>query len=156
MSAFFPASAVHGMLAAIGIIIMSKQLHVMLGVKPNAQTLFQTISAIPSSLRDLNPEVTIIGFSGLCILILWSNLKLRILKMIPAPLIVVVVGMALAQYFDLDDEHIYLFMPDNVFLPHHEFTIGPKFLVTLPQNFCKDLAFLIFPCLAMLCFGSML
>ena len=141
MSAFFPASAVHGMLAAIGIIIMSKQLHVMLGVKPNAQTLFQTIGAIPSSLRDLNPEVAIIGFSGLCILILWSNLKLRILKMIPAPLIVVLVGMALAQYFDLDDEHIYLFMPDNVFLPHHEFTIGPKFLVTLPQNFLQGFNF---------------
>ncbi|MFM9153426.1 MAG: SulP family inorganic anion transporter, partial [Methylocystis sp.] len=135
MSAFFPASAVHGMLAAIGIIIMSKQIHVMLGVKPNAQTLFQTIGTIPSSFKDLNPEVAIIGFSGLGILILWSLLKVRSLKMIPAPLIVVLVGMALAQYFDLDDEHIYLFMPDNVFLPHHEFTIGPKFLVTLPQNF---------------------
>ena len=141
MSAFFPASAVHGMLAAIGIIIMSKQIHVMLGVKPNAQTLFQTIGAIPSSFRDLNPEVAIIGFSGLSILILWSLLKVRSLKMIPAPLIVVLVGMGLAQYFDLDDEHIYLFMPDNVFLPHHEFTIGPKFLVTLPQNFFQGFNF---------------
>jgi hypothetical protein len=61
--------------------------------------------------------------------------------MLPAPLIVVLVGMTLAQYFDLDDEHIYLFMPDNVFLPHHQFTIGPKFLVTLPQNFFQGFNF---------------
>lgn len=135
MSAFFPASAVHGMLAAIGIIIMSKQIHVMLGVKPDAQSLFQTIAAIPASVRDMNPEVATIGFLGLGILIIWSLLKNRYLKMIPGPLVVVIVGMALAQYFDLDDEHIFLFMPDNEFLPHHEFTIGPKFLVTLPQNF---------------------
>ncbi len=112
MSAFFPSSAVHGMLAAIGIIIMAKQIHVMLGVKPDAQTLFETIGAIPASLRDMNPEVAIIGGLGLLILIAWSLVKSRRLKMIPAPLVVVIIGMALAQYYDLDDEHIYLFLPD--------------------------------------------
>jgi MFS superfamily sulfate permease-like transporter len=141
MSAFFPSSAVHGMLAAIGIIIMAKQTHVMLGVKPNAQSLFQTIAAIPASFRDMNPEVATIGGVGLLILIVWALVKNRYLKMVPAPLIVVVVGMLLAQYFDLDDEHIYLFLPNSVFLPHHEFTIGPKFLVSLPQNFLAGFAF---------------
>jgi MFS superfamily sulfate permease-like transporter len=141
MSAFFPSSAVHGMLAAIGIIIMAKQVHVMLGVKPDAQTLFETIGAIPASLRDMNPEVAIIGGLGLLILIAWSLVKNRRLKMIPAPLVVVIVGMALAQYFDLDDEHIYLFLPDYPFLPHHEYTIGPKFLVSIPQNFLSGFAF---------------
>jgi len=141
MSAFFPSSAVHGMLAAIGIIIMAKQIHVMLGVKPDAQSLFATIGAIPTSLRDMNPEVAIIGGLGLLILIAWSVVKNRRLKMIPAPIIVVIVGMALAQYFDLDDEHIYLFLPDYPFLPHHEFTIGPKFLVSIPQNFLSGFAF---------------
>lgn len=141
MSAFFPASAVHGMLAAIGIIIMAKQIHVMLGVKPDAQTLFETIGAIPASLRELNPEVAIIGGLGLLILVAWSLVKNRRLKMIPAPLVVVIVGMALAQYFDLDDEHIYLFLPDYPFLPHHEYTIGPKFLVSIPQNFFSGFAF---------------
>jgi MFS superfamily sulfate permease-like transporter len=141
MSAFFPSSAVHGMLAAIGIIIMAKQIHVMLGVKPDAQTLFQTIGAIPASLRDMNPEVAGIGFIGLCILAAWTFVGDRRLKMIPAPLIVVLVGMALAEYFDLADEHKYLFLPNAVFLPHHEFTIGPKFLVTLPENFLKGFAF---------------
>ncbi|MGJ0453370.1 MAG: SulP family inorganic anion transporter [Methylocystis sp.] len=141
MSAFFPSSAVHGMLAAIGIIIMAKQIHVMLGVKPDAQSLFATIGAIPASLRDMNPEVAIIGGIGLLILIAWSVVKNRRIKMIPAPIIVVIVGMALAQYFDLDDEHIYLFLPDTPFLPHHEFTIGPKFLVSIPQNFLSGFAF---------------
>ncbi len=141
MSAFFPASAVHGMLAAIGIIIMSKQIHVMLGVKPDAQTLFQTIGAIPASFRDMNPEVATIGFLGLGILALWTFVGNPRIKMIPAPLLVVLVGMALAKYFDLEDEHKYLFLPTAVFLPHHEFTIGPKFLVTLPENFFSGFAF---------------
>ncbi len=141
MSAFFPSSAVHGMLAAIGIIIMAKQIHVMLGVKPNARSLFETIGAIPASFRDMNPEVAIIGGSGLLLLIIWALVKNRHLKMIPAPLIVVVIGMALAQFFDLDDEHIYLFLPNNGFLPHHEFAIGPKFLVSLPQNFLAGFSF---------------
>lgn len=141
MSAFFPASAVHGMLAAIGIIIMAKQIHVMLGVKPDAQTLFQTIGAIPASLRDMNPEVAIIGFLGIGILALWTFVQNPKLKMIPAPLLVVLLGMVLAKYFDIEEEHKYLFLPDMVFLPHHEFTIGPKFLVTLPQNFLAGFAF---------------
>jgi MFS superfamily sulfate permease-like transporter len=141
LSAFFPSSAVHGMLAAIGIIIMAKQFHIMLGVKPNAHSLFETIGAIPRSLMDMNPEVAAIGGLGLVVLIIWSLLKNRYVKMIPAPLVVVVAGMALAQYFDLDDQHIYLFLPNTTFLPHHEFTIGPKFLVSIPENFMAGFSF---------------
>jgi MFS superfamily sulfate permease-like transporter len=141
LSAFFPSSAVHGMLAAIGIIIMAKQLHVMLGVKPDADTLLQTIAAIPSSLRAMNPEVATIGFVGLAILTGWTLVENRYVKMVPAPLVVVVVGMALGQYFDLDDEHIFLFLPDADFLPHLEYAIGPKFLVAIPEHFANGFAF---------------
>jgi len=142
LSSFFPASVVHGMLAAIGIIIMAKQIHVVMGTGPEkGSSLFSTIAQIPHSFINLNPEIAIIGFSGLAILITWSMVKNPLLKMIPAPLIVVLVGMALGRYFDLEHEHMYLFLPDATFLPHHEATVGPKFLVAISENFMSSFYF---------------
>ncbi|HLF95540.1 MAG TPA: SulP family inorganic anion transporter [Methylococcaceae bacterium] len=141
LASFFPASVVHGMLAAIGIIVMAKQVHVLVGVKPEAKDLIDTILAIPHSLMDPNPEVAAIGLSGLGILIGWSFLKNSWLRRVPAPLVVVLAGMALGQYFDLDHEHVYLFLPDDPILPHHEFTLGPKFLVAIPDNFLASFYF---------------
>ena len=141
LSSFFPASVVHGMLAAIGIIIMTKQIHVVLGVTPEKGSLFSTMAQIPHSLMNLNPEIAIIGFSGLAILIAWSLIKNKTLKMIPAPLIVVLVGIGLARYFDLNHQHMYLFLPDAHFLPHHEETVGPVFLVAISENFMSSFYF---------------
>ncbi len=138
LSSFFPAAVVHGMLAAIGIIIMAKQIHVVLGVTPEKGSLFSTIGQIPSSFMNLNPEIAIIGGMGLTILIIWSLLKNKFLKMIPAPLIVVLVGIGLGYFFDLNHEHLYLFLPDAHFLAHHEATIGPKFLVAISDNFASS------------------
>ena len=141
LSSFFPASVVHGMLAAIGIIIMTKQIHVVLGVTPEKGSLFFTMAQIPNSVINLNPDISVIGFSGIAILIAWGLIKNPILKMIPAPLLVVLVGIALARYFDLEHQHMYLFLPDAHFLPHHEATVGPTFLVTIPNNFIASIYF---------------
>ena len=140
LSAFFPSSVVHGMLAAIGIIIMAKQIHTLLGVKPAAKSLLATIAEIPHSLIELNPEIAFIGFSGLLLLIIWSLIKQPKLKMIPAPLLVVLLGLALGQYFDLDHEHQYLFLANDL-MPHHEYLIGPSFLVAVPENFLAGFYF---------------
>jgi MFS superfamily sulfate permease-like transporter len=140
-SSFFPASVIHGMLAAIGIIIMTKQIHVVLGVTPEKGSLFYTMAQIPASIMNMNPDIAIIGLSGLVILIIWSMLKNPLLKMIPAPLVVVLVGMVMARYFDLEHEHMYLFLPDAHFLPHHEATVGPKFLVAISENFMSSFYF---------------
>jgi len=142
LSSFFPASVVHGMLAAIGIIIMAKQIHVMLGTAPEkGSSLFSTIAQIPHSLLNPNHEIAIIGITGLVILIIWSAVKSPALKMIPAPLIVVLAGMGLARYFDLEYDHMYLFLPDAHFLAHHEETVGPAFLVAISENFMSSFYF---------------
>jgi MFS superfamily sulfate permease-like transporter len=142
LSSFFPASVIHGMLAAIGIIIMAKQINVVLGTTPEkGSSLFSTIAQIPHSIMNLNPDIAVIGISGLVILIIWSMIKNPTLKMIPAPLIVVLVGMGLARYFDLEHQHMYLFLPDAHFLPHHEATVGPAFLVAISDNFMSSFYF---------------
>jgi MFS superfamily sulfate permease-like transporter len=141
LSAFFPLSVVHGMLAAIGIIIMAKQIHTLLGVKPQAKSLLGTIAEIPHSIYEFNPEVSLIGIFGLGLLIIWSFIKNPTLKMIPAPLLVVLLGLGLERYFDLDHIHKYMFLPNFQFLPHHEFTIGPAFLVSVPEHFMAGFYF---------------
>ena len=144
LSSFFPVSVVHGMLAAIGIIIMAKQIHVMLGVTPEKGSLLSTIAQIPESFANLNLEIAVIGFSGLVILIIWSLLKDGTLKMIPAPLIVVLVGMGLGHYFELEHQHIYLLHPDHPYMqPTHldSDQVGPKFLVAISENFMSSFYF---------------
>lgn len=141
LSAFFPTSVVHGMLAAIGIIIITKQIHIMLGVSGVKGSLLENMAQIPTSFVNLNPEIAVIGFSSLAILIIWAVVANRWLKMIPAPLVVVLVGMTLARYYDLEHQHMYLFLPNVHFLPHHAATVGPKFLVAISEHFMASFYF---------------
>ncbi|NOR68983.1 MAG: hypothetical protein GQ532_04695 [Methylomarinum sp.] len=52
LSAFFPTPVVYGMQAAMGISIMAKQIHVMLGATPEPGSLFSMIGQIPNSLLN--------------------------------------------------------------------------------------------------------
>ena len=67
----FPSAAVHGMLAAIGIIIMSKQLHLLLGIKPDdlaGMGVIDLLKHLPNSIMNADRENTILGLTCLAIL----------------------------------------------------------------------------------------
>lgn len=133
---FFPSASVHGMMAAIGIIIISKQIHPLIGVKPSAKEPFGLLAEIPHSIAIHNPEIAIIGLSSLAILILFSFIKHPFFKKIPAQLVVLIWAIPLGHYFDLEQEHSYFFSPAQ-----SSYSIGPKFLVSLPDNFLKGITF---------------
>ena len=128
LSSFFPTSVVHGMLAAIGIIIIATQTHVMLGVTPEPGSLFSIIAQIPHSLLNMKPEIVLISFLGLLILIIWPLIGSRI----PAPVIVVLVGIVFAWHFDLAQERLpadrttWLRFP-IIFWPAFIFPIFPNY-----------------------------
>jgi MFS superfamily sulfate permease-like transporter len=132
LSSFFPISVVHGMLAAIGIIIIAKQTHVMLGVTPKAGHLFSIISQIPQSLFNPTPKIAVIGLSGLMVVIFWPLLKPQKLKHLPIPIIVLFIGMLLAQFFGLQHEHLHLNLST---IAEHQHLVEPQFLVKLPDYF---------------------
>ncbi|MGR9051541.1 MAG: SulP family inorganic anion transporter [Gammaproteobacteria bacterium] len=137
LSAFFPTSVVHGMLAAIGLIIIAKQFHVMVGIAPNFDSIIGTLAAMPNSLLHPVPEIAVIGLSGLAILIVWPLVKHPKLKKIPAPLVVLLSGMALAQVFGLQHEHMHLFLLGDDYLAQHQHLIQPRFLVDVPDQFAS-------------------
>lgn len=95
---FFPSAAIHGMLAAIGIIIMAKQLHLVLGINPadlKGREPLELIAMLPSSILRENAHLAEIGIACLLILIVMSYIKHEKIKKIPAPLVVLAVSIPL-------------------------------------------------------------
>jgi len=130
---FFPTSVVHGMLAAIGVIIISKQVHIALGVTDVKGDPLQLLAEIPRSLTRLNPEIAVIGGVSLLILFLLPLARNRYVRMIPSPMLVILVAVPLGIFFNLSHEHTYSFVG-------HDFPLGEKFLVTVPNNLFTAIA----------------
>jgi MFS superfamily sulfate permease-like transporter len=125
---FFPLSVVHGMLAAIGIIIMSKQIHIVFGVSPVGKKPLQLLAEIPQTLSHWNPYVAFIGLLSMGILIFFQRFKFAFLKFLPPPLIVVVIGILAGNFLKVGEDGFYTFMGvDHV--------LGQHFLVALPEDF---------------------
>jgi len=114
LSAFFPTPVVHGMLAAMGISIMAKQIHIMLGATPEPGNLFSYIGQIPNSLINSTTEIAIIGLLSLSVLFIWPLLKNSLLHKIPAPLVVLIIGISLAQYFGIHSSPFLVEIPSEI------------------------------------------
>ena len=94
---FFPISVVEGMLMAIGMLIIIKQVPAFLGyITPPIKSIPKAISLIPEQVMGLNPLICAIGAVTLFLLFFITGILSRIkqawAKFIPVPL--VVIGLA--------------------------------------------------------------
>jgi MFS superfamily sulfate permease-like transporter len=130
LSEFFPTAVVHGMLAAIGLIICLKQLPVVFGQKAAGEPL-EILRELPEKIAHLNPHVTVIGLVSLAILFGFPRLRPLLrpawLRMVPAQLLVLALAVPLGLWFDLAHDHTYSFLG-------HEHAVGPTYLVSVPGD----------------------
>jgi len=107
VAAFFPSSIIKGLLAAIGIILILKQIPHVLGrdtdpegdlsfLQPDHETTFSELGEIFVS---IHPGAATIGILSLIMLLVWDRYKPLKRSMIPVPLIVVALGVVLSEIF---------------------------------------------------------
>ncbi|MEM0953763.1 MAG: SulP family inorganic anion transporter [Pseudomonadota bacterium] len=130
---FFPTAAVHGMLASIGILVMSTQIPIVLGVQAQGAPL-ERIAAIPSYVMGMNPTIGLIGGLSLLIMFSFPFIKNPRLKIVPAPMLVLLVAVPLGIVFDIGTAQTYTF-------GGQEHSLGPRYLVDVPNNMFTALVF---------------
>ena len=128
ISSYFPTSVIEGMLAAIGIIIIKKEIPHAFGYdkmhegdffayEKGAETGFFT--EILNSITYIHPGATFITIVSIIILVAFNKLPfLKKIKAIPGALVVVVVGILINETFKLTGS---------------KFVISQDHLVTLPM-----------------------
>lgn len=96
---YFPSSVIEGMLAGIGLTIILKEFPNALGYAPSAQQEASTEGErgfhwgdITSAFSAIEPAAAIISLLGLTILALWLTKPMKRFQLIPAGLLVVVLG----------------------------------------------------------------
>ncbi len=123
----FPSSAIHGLLAAIGVIIFSKQLHVAIGTSSNADTTIGVLTDVFKEIPNINPFVALISLCGLALLIFQSKISYKLFHLLPAPVWVLAISIPFVYIFNFLEPHQLNFFGK-------EYSIGPEYLVNIPSN----------------------
>ena len=110
---YFPTAAVHGMLAAIGVIIIIKQIFPAIGFKPEKGEILEVATQIPHALTQINPYAGGIALVSLIILIVHPMLKIKSIKMVPAPMWVLIATIPMAAGLGIENLKM-VEMPHNL------------------------------------------
>jgi len=158
ISAFFPSSVIRGMLAAIGLMLVMKQIPHTLGYDKIAEDDLSfleesgkaELSIIDQALNSISPGAIILSATCILILLLWETrwIKSRkILSLVPVPLIVFVYGIIFNILMTKYAVNYSIFPEQRVNLPAFESfdhlwseIIFPDFsMITNPQIFITAL-----------------
>ncbi|WP_328808153.1 SulP family inorganic anion transporter [Nonomuraea antri] len=93
-------AVVHGMLAAVGVIIALSQLHVVLGGSSQRSALANLVE-LPGQILNLHGHKVAVGLLTIAVLALWTRLPAQV-KTVPAPLAALLVAALTSWAFGWD------------------------------------------------------
>ena len=122
-----PSSVLHGILAAIGVIIFTKQIHYVLGTTSDSSSIIGTLADAFRKLPEINPFVFSISLVGILVLVFYKKIKHKFVRIIPAPMWVLLLALPLVFVFDFFNEHSISFLGKA-------YDVGPNLLIDIPNN----------------------
>lgn len=123
----FHSSVIQGILAAIGIIIFAKQVHVAMGTHSDSPSIIQNLIDAVLYLPQANPFVLIIAVSGLLLLLFQSKISNRLFHLLPAPMWVIALSIPFVYAFNFFDQHTLSFLGKA-------YEVGPHLLLDIPDT----------------------
>jgi MFS superfamily sulfate permease-like transporter len=116
---FFPISVVEGMLMAIGMLIIVKQVPTFLGyITPPIKSIPKALMLIPEQIMGLNPLICVIGVVTLFLLFFISGILARIKgtwpKLVPVPLVVIILAGLASWILGLEEKWL-IHVPLDIF-----------------------------------------
>ena len=123
----FHSSVIHGILAAIGIIIFAKQIHVALGTNSDSSSIIQNLIDAFLLLPEANPFVLVIALTGLLLLLFHSKTSYRFFHILPAPMWVIALSIPFVYAFNFFDQQTVSFFGKA-------YDIGPDLLLDIPDS----------------------
>ncbi|MCC1483425.1 SulP family inorganic anion transporter [Winogradskyella immobilis] len=123
----FHSSVIHGILAAIGIIIFAKQIHVALGTHSDSPSIIQNLVDAVLFLPQANPFVVIIALVGLLLLLFHSKISYKVFHILPTPMWVIALSIPFVYIFNFFDQHTLSFFG-------RAYEVGPHLLLDIPDN----------------------
>ena len=109
LATIMPPTVVHGMLAAIGVIIIAKQIHIAMGTVSASSEIIGTLVDAVRQIPNINPFVGMISLAGLLLLIFQSRINYKLFHLIPAPLWLLIISIPFVFAFNFFDEGILNF-----------------------------------------------
>jgi MFS superfamily sulfate permease-like transporter len=130
----FHSSVILGILAAIGIIIFAKQIHVALGTHSVSSNIVQNLIDAVLLIPEANPFVVLISLTGLIILLFHSKISFRLFQFFPAPIWVIALSIPFVYLFNFFDAQTLTFFGKS-------YDVGPSLLLDIPENIMDSILF---------------
>lgn len=134
---FFPASVVKGILAAVGLIILAKQIGPGLGVELIHNSNLDILLNTGQYLLMMNPYIAVITFTGIFLLVFIPRLRNKFINIVPPAMWVILVSFIFTYFIDFDTTRTIVVFGNT-------FHMGPNNLIDLPNDLLADITHPVF------------
>lgn len=123
LCAIFPAAAIEGMLAAIGLMIIVKQFPLLLGQKFEAHEFWEILREVPHKLGTADMQVLGLGIGCIALLFILGAVPSRLFKVMPPPVWAFFIGTVASLFLLKIGGENLIAIPENplehgIAMPH--------------------------------------